>query len=52
VLRRDVPKDQVLSFDDVVDGGRDPLVQQLWNDQLARWPGVTSAQPVAAGATV
>jgi predicted homoserine dehydrogenase-like protein len=52
VLSRDVPKDQVLSFNDVVDAGRDPLVLQLWQQQLARWPDVTSTQSATADATV
>ena len=37
VLCRDVPKDQVVSFDDVeaLPGG---LIQELWQEQHARWP--------------
>jgi predicted homoserine dehydrogenase-like protein len=54
LLRRDVAKDQVLSFDDVdaIPGG---LVEKLWQEQNARWPvrmqGVQGAslQPVPAG---
>jgi predicted homoserine dehydrogenase-like protein len=52
VLRRDVLKDQVVSFDDVVVSGQDPLVLNLWDEQLARWPGATSNQPAPAGSTV
>jgi predicted homoserine dehydrogenase-like protein len=52
VLRRDVPKDQVLSFDDVIVSGQDQLVLDLWDEQLARWPGATSNRPASAGATV
>jgi predicted homoserine dehydrogenase-like protein len=54
VLRRDVAKDDVLSFDDVeaVPGG---IVEQLWREQNARWPVAehgsqeSSLQPVPAG---
>ena len=54
VLRRDVAKDDVLSFDDVdaVPGG---IVEQLWREQNARWPVAehgsqeASLQPVPAG---
>jgi len=37
VLRRDVVKDEVLSFDDVdaIPGG---IVEKLWREQNARWP--------------
>ena len=39
ILRRDVSKDAVLSFDDVVSPpGR--LVEQLWHEQAVRWPRV------------
>ena len=39
VLRRDVSKDAVLSFDDVVSPpGR--LVEKLWREQNARWPQI------------
>jgi predicted homoserine dehydrogenase-like protein len=37
VLRCDVPKDAVLSFDDV-DTAADGLVEQLWREQNAGWP--------------
>jgi predicted homoserine dehydrogenase-like protein len=37
VLRRDVSKDEVLSFDDV-DVPPGGLVQTLWREQNARWP--------------
>lgn len=37
VLRRDIPKDQVISFDDVQQpSGR--LASTLWKEQLERWP--------------
>lgn len=37
VLRRDVLRDQVISFADVVEPAR-VLVDELWSEQLARWP--------------
>jgi predicted homoserine dehydrogenase-like protein len=40
VLRRDIPKDTMLSFDDVEEPTRDRLVEGLWREQLARWSGV------------
>jgi len=40
VLRRDVPKDDVLSFDDV-EAPADGLVEALWREQNARWPLAT-----------
>jgi predicted homoserine dehydrogenase-like protein len=54
VLRRDVAKDEVVSFDDVdaIPGG---LVEKLWQEQNARWPvrmqrlQEPSLQPVPAG---
>jgi predicted homoserine dehydrogenase-like protein len=48
VLRRDVSKDGVLSFDDVetVPGG---LVQELWREQNARWPLATQESHEPAG---
>jgi predicted homoserine dehydrogenase-like protein len=54
VLRRDVTKDEVVSFDDVdtITGG---IVEKLWQEQNARWPVATqgsqesSLQPVPAG---
>ncbi len=39
VLRRDVSKDQTLSASDVDEPARDPLVEELWLEQTARWPG-------------
>lgn len=40
VLRRDVPKDSVLSFEDVVaPSGR--MTETIWREQSARWPVVT-----------
>jgi predicted homoserine dehydrogenase-like protein len=54
VLRRDVRKDAVLSFDDVVSPpGR--LVEKLWHEQNARWPqdrvglGTASIRQLEAG---
>jgi len=44
VLRRDVAKDAVLSFDDVdaVPGG---IVEKLWREQQARWfPGARESR--------
>ncbi len=37
VLRRNVAKDQVVSFDDV-DHPRDRLIDSLWKEQCERWP--------------
>jgi predicted homoserine dehydrogenase-like protein len=37
VLRRDVAKDEVLSFDDVDEPTRS-VVDGLWREQMARWP--------------
>jgi len=53
-LRRDVAKDEVLSFDDV-DGIPGGIVEKLWQEQNARWPvrmqgaQESSLQPVPAG---
>jgi predicted homoserine dehydrogenase-like protein len=41
VLRRDIPKDQALSFDDVIRPTAG-LVESLWEEQLALWPQKTS----------
>ena len=53
VLRRDVSKDNVLSFDDVeaLAGG---LVEELWREQNARWPVATreSKEPAMQQAPV
>jgi predicted homoserine dehydrogenase-like protein len=47
VLKRDVAKDAVLSFDDVeLPGGR--LAGALWNEQHARWPLRADAPPLKA----
>jgi predicted homoserine dehydrogenase-like protein len=43
ILRRDVPKDGVVTFDDVDASALDPFVVGLWNEQQARWP-----RPVAS----
>jgi len=56
ILSRDVRKDQVLSFGDVVEPGRDPVVQELWDEQGKRWPLAAGSpeiplmQPAPAGA--
>ena len=48
VLRRDMPKDSVLSFGDV-DAHLDPLIEALWREQSARWPmAVAMEEPVLA----
>jgi len=41
ILRRDLPKDSVISFADV-DSPRGQMVETLWRDQNARWPLETS----------
>jgi predicted homoserine dehydrogenase-like protein len=46
VLRRDVSKDAMLSFDDVEEPPRDPAVEALWREQNARWPFVTRRSQV------
>jgi predicted homoserine dehydrogenase-like protein len=46
VLRRDVSKDAMLSFDDVEEPPRDPAVTALWREQNARWPFVTRRSQV------
>ena len=38
VLRRDVSKYQMLTFDDVQEPTRDSLIERLWREQNARWP--------------
>ena len=53
MLRRDVSKDEVLSFDDV-DAAPVSIVGTLWREQNARWPLATresqgSLQPAPAG---
>jgi len=54
VLRRDIPKDQAVSFDDV-DAPAGGLVESLWREQNERWPlancavKAPAAQPVPAG---
>jgi len=47
VLRRDVPKDQVVSFDDIEElrGG---LVEELWREQNVRWALPTRGLQVAS----
>jgi predicted homoserine dehydrogenase-like protein len=55
VLRRDIPKDEMVSFDDVDEPPRDRLVEELWQEQNARWPRATrssrapSVQPAPVG---
>ncbi len=48
VLRRDVPRDHMLSVDDVVEPKREPVVEQLWREQCERWPVVAAQQEVAS----
>jgi len=56
VLRRDVSRDAVLSFHDV-QPAQHGIVEQLWREQNARWPGATqesqesAMQPTPAGVT-
>src|SRR4030095_1840333 len=38
VLRRNIPKDEMVSFDDVEEPPRDRLVEELWQEENARWP--------------
>lgn len=51
VLQRDVAKDEIISFADVIQPG-DRLVDTLWSEQCERWPSVLqdaqSIQPVLA----
>ncbi len=49
VLRRDVSRDDVLSFDDV-ESPRGRLVEALWLEQNTRWP-LPAREPVPAEAT-
>jgi predicted homoserine dehydrogenase-like protein len=37
VLRRDIAKDEVISFDDV-ESPRGRLAEKLWREQNERWP--------------
>jgi predicted homoserine dehydrogenase-like protein len=56
VLRRDIRKDELISFDDVEEPARDRTVETLWQEQNARWPLATqrlqihSIQPATAEA--
>ena len=56
VLRRDVSKDDVLSFEDVDEPTRDGLIEELWREQNARWPRAgrlsneRASEPTPAGA--
>jgi predicted homoserine dehydrogenase-like protein len=51
ILRRDVAKDSVLSFEDVDTAALDPFVLALWNEQQARWPGARkTVSPARLGA--
>jgi predicted homoserine dehydrogenase-like protein len=58
ILRRDIPKDEMVSFDDVEEPPRDRVVEELWREQNARWPRATRAsqapsmQPAPAGSLV
>jgi predicted homoserine dehydrogenase-like protein len=50
LLRRDVPKDQTLTFTDVESLQVDPLVESLWREQCERWfPGTRAFPHEAAG---
>jgi predicted homoserine dehydrogenase-like protein len=40
ILKRDIAKDDVISFDDV-ESPRGRLVEKLWHEQNARWPSAT-----------
>jgi predicted homoserine dehydrogenase-like protein len=42
ILLRDVPKDSVVSFEDVGPGA-DGLVESLWREQNARWPNTSES---------
>ncbi|MBV8053302.1 MAG: NAD(P)-dependent oxidoreductase [Acidobacteriaceae bacterium] len=48
VLRRDIPKDAVISFADV-DSPRGRLAETLWRDQNARWPQEGAGSQVENG---
>ena len=51
ILRRDVAKDSVLTFEDVDTAALDPFVLALWNEQQARWPGTRkTVSPARLGA--
>ncbi len=43
VLRRDVAKDEVISFDDV-EAAPEGIVEKLWREQNARWPVAESRE--------
>jgi predicted homoserine dehydrogenase-like protein len=45
VLRRDVSKGEMLSLHDVEEPPRDSLVEQLWREQLQRWPLAADGSP-------
>jgi predicted homoserine dehydrogenase-like protein len=47
ILRRDISKDDVVSFDDV-ELPRDRLAESLWREQNARWPLETPASEAQA----
>jgi predicted homoserine dehydrogenase-like protein len=42
LMRRDVSKDQTVTFDDVEEPVRDALIEKLWREQNARWPLATA----------
>jgi predicted homoserine dehydrogenase-like protein len=46
VLRRNVSKDDTLSFDDV-DAPAGGLAWTLWREQSARWPSAVRERPAA-----
>jgi predicted homoserine dehydrogenase-like protein len=49
VLRRDVAKDEVISFDDV-ESPRGRLAEKLWREQNERWPLERLSRPQAGQA--
>jgi predicted homoserine dehydrogenase-like protein len=53
VVRRNIPKDEVLSFADV-DLPASELVQSLWREQQARWPPVSpgSGRPLHSASSM
>lgn len=46
VLHRDIPKDEVVSFDDV-DAPAGGVVDALWREQIARWPVASPSSHLA-----
>jgi predicted homoserine dehydrogenase-like protein len=54
VLARDIAKDATISFADVIEPVRDPVVDALWREQWQQWPrsGGVAAAPLAPSASV